>query len=164
MADKSEKSDDKDEKKGGGPMKLVLLIVVPLLLVVIGGLVAFLLLRPTGTSESTDAEATPTETETHVPDVPVAIEAITINLADGHFLQLAFALQPDTTLLAETTTGEVDTSEAVDIAINLFSGMSVEELGTAKGRNGAKEEFLAEVEEAYDGVVYDVYFTSFVMQ
>jgi flagellar FliL protein len=62
----------------------------------------------------------------------------------------------------------VDTSEALNLAIETYTGMSVEELSTEKGREAAKTELLEKIVKAYtvDGVqeVMDIYYTSFVTQ
>jgi flagellar protein FliL len=92
--------------------------------------------------------------------------AITINLADGHYLKLGFALQET----ADAGTETVDMSEAIDLAIDQYTGMTVAELSTEKGRNAAKEELLKKIEEAYyeeekkTQIVMDIYFTQFVTQ
>jgi len=93
------------------------------------------------------------------PGKVVALEAVTVNLADGHYLKLKLALQ---------TTAEVaeapDGSKALDIAIDQFSNKSIGELSSDAARHKAKEELLKKVEEAYEGEVMDIYFTEFVMQ
>jgi flagellar FliL protein len=89
--------------------------------------------------------------------------ALTINLADAHYLKLGFAIQETT-----TATEELDVAEAQDIAIEVYTGKTVAELSTEEGRNTAKDEFLKAIEKAYNvegkHIVMDVYFTSFVTQ
>ena len=82
-----------------------------------------------------------------------------INLASGHYLKLGIALQ-----LVEGAPEEVDGSKALDAAIDLFSGLPVEEVATAKERRALKEELATTLEEAYDKEVMGVYFTEFVTQ
>lgn len=94
-----------------------------------------------------------------VPGVVAPLEAITINLQDGHYLKLSLALQ------ATADAHEPpDGSKALDLAIDQFSNRSVAELSTDKARHKAKEELLKKIEEAYHHEVMDVYFTEFVMQ
>jgi flagellar FliL protein len=97
--------------------------------------------------------------------VVVAIEdALTINLTDGHFLKLGFALQMTAAAGAEA----IDTSEALNLAIDEYTGKTVAELSTEKGRDTAKAALLAKIEEAYKEkekqMIMDIYYTSFVTQ
>ena len=90
---------------------------------------------------------------------PFFIPSALINLASGHYLKLGIALQ-----LVEGAPEEVDGSKALDAAIDLFSGLPVEEVATAKERRALKEELATTLEEAYDEEVMGVYFTEFVTQ
>ena len=93
------------------------------------------------------------------PGKVVVMDAVTLNLADGHFLKLKIALQ------ATLEAAEVpDGSKAVDIAISEFSNRPVAELASNEAREKAKEELKKKVEKAYEGEIMDVYFTEFVMQ
>ena len=90
-------------------------------------------------------------------------ESLTINLADGHYLKLAFSLQQT------ADAGEdLNTSEATNLAIDEYTGKSVAELSTEKGREAVKAELLAKIVKAYteDGtkMVMDIYYTQFVTQ
>ena len=105
------------------------------------------------------AEAAP------VKGAVVAIEdTMTINLADAHYLKLGFALQ----MTEEAGTEAVDTSEALDLAIDQYTGVEIGTLETEKGRNKAKDDLLAKIEKAYNvegkHLVMGIYFTSFVTQ
>ena len=95
----------------------------------------------------------------------VAIEnTMTINLAEGHYLKLGFALQ----MTEEAGEVEVDLSEAIDLAIDQYTGKDIAELETEKGRLKAKDELLEKIEKAYNvdekHLVMGIYFTSFVTQ
>jgi len=91
-------------------------------------------------------------------------ETMTINLADAHYLKLGFALQ----MTEDAGEEEVDLSEAIDLAIDEYSGKNIAELETEKGRLKAKEELLEKIEKAYTvddkHLVMGIYFTSFVTQ
>jgi flagellar FliL protein len=93
------------------------------------------------------------------PGKVVALDAVTLNLADGHFLKLKLALQATT-----EATEDPDGSKAVDIAISQFSNLPLADLSSNAAREKAKKELAAKVEKAYDGKIMDVYFTEFVMQ
>jgi flagellar FliL protein len=134
--------------------KMLIIIIAAVVLLGGGGAGAYFMLKPT------KASAAPAPVKGVVTPLD---DALTINLADGHYLKLNFALQ-QTDKAAEA----VDTSEAQNIAIDIYTGKEVAELSTAKGRDAVKEEFLKELEKAYtkDKVleVMDVYYTSFVTQ
>jgi flagellar protein FliL len=149
MADEKEAAAEAPKKSNK-----MLIIIIAAVVLLGGGGGAFFMLK--GGSK---AEAAPKK------GVVTAIEsAITINLADGHYLKLGFALQQT----ADAGTEAVDTSEALNLAIDEYTGKTVAELSTEKGRETAKDDLLAKMVKAYttDGKkeVMDIYFTSFVTQ
>jgi flagellar protein FliL len=93
------------------------------------------------------------------PGKVVPLDAITLNLRDGHFLKIKIALQA-TIDATETPDG----SKALDIMISQFSNLSVAELSSGPARETAKKELSKKISEAYEGQVMDIYFTEFVMQ
>ncbi len=93
------------------------------------------------------------------PGLVVPIDPITVNLTDGHYLKLGFALQA-TDKVAEAPDG----SKAIDIAIDLFSNRSVAELSSNDERRRMKKDLAEKISKAYDEEIMDVYFTEFVMQ
>jgi flagellar FliL protein len=102
----------------------------------------------------------PTKKPAPVPGKVVAMEAVTLNLADGHFLKLKLALQA-----TAAATEAPDGSQAVDIAISQFSNMPVAELSSSAAREKQKKILKEKVEKAYpEDEIMDVYFTEFVMQ
>jgi flagellar protein FliL len=94
------------------------------------------------------------------PGVVVPLEAITINLADGHYLKLKISLQAT----AELGEEKLDGSKALDLAIEEFSNRPMAELFSNEERKRSKEELLKKIEKAYDEKVMDIYFTTFVIQ
>ncbi|TIC78637.1 flagellar basal body-associated FliL family protein [Nocardioides sp. GY 10127] len=141
--------------------KLPLIIIAVLVLVIVGGAVYFLFLKPA-------PEAVVEEPEPEAGAV-LALDPVQINLAGGHYLQVGIAVQ-QTIDVAE----DLDGSKALDATIELFSGLSVEEIDTEKERTALKAELLTQIEKAYneeatadsDAVVnvMDVYLTTFVYQ
>ena len=127
--------------------KKLMIIVIAAVLVIGGGAGAYFMFF---------ASKTPAAPK---PGVVVALDAVTINLAEGHYLKLAFALQA-TAKAAEKPDG----SKALDLAIAQYSGMPAAELATDKGRESAKKELLGKIEKAYEDEVMDIYFTQFVTQ
>jgi flagellar FliL protein len=149
MADEKETPAEAPKKS-----KKMLFIIIAAVVLLGGGGGAFFMLKG-----SSKAEAAPKK------GIVTAIDsAITINLADTHYLKLGFSLQQT----ADSGATAVDTSEALNLAIDEYTGMTVAELSTEKGRDAAKADFLAKVVKAYtvDGTkeVMDIYFTSFVTQ
>ena len=98
-----------------------------------------------------------------VPGAVVAMESMTVNLADGHYLKVAIALQA--TAEAEA---EPDGSMARDLMIQEFSNKPVAELSSPKTREHAKAQLKEKVIKAYEvedvKQVMDIYFTDFVIQ
>ena len=151
MSDKDEPTEAPKKSK-----KMLMIIVIALVVLGGGGGGAFFMLR------GDSAEAAP---EAPVKGVVVPMEnALTINLAEGHYLKLGFALQA-TEEAGET---EIDLAEAIDLAIDQYTGMEIAELETEKGREKAKAELLENIEKVYnvDGmhIIMDIYFTQFVTQ
>jgi flagellar protein FliL len=100
-----------------------------------------------------------------VKGVVVTMEtALTINLADGHYLKLAFTLQETADAGAEA----IDNSEAIDLAIAEYTGMDIAALEVEKGRDASKEALLKAIEKAYNEkgkqIIMDLYYTQFVTQ
>jgi flagellar protein FliL len=137
--------------------KMLMIIVIALVVLGGGGAGAFFMLK------SNPAEAAAEEKP--VKGAVVAMDsALTINLADGHYLKLAFTLQAT----EEAGEVEVDNAEAIDIAIDQYTGMEIAELETEKGRTTAKKELLEKIEKVYNvddkHIIMDIYFTQFVTQ
>jgi flagellar protein FliL len=155
----AEKSDGEDAAKGGGKLKLILMIVPTVLLIV--GAIYFLFLKPsaTPTAAAGGSAAQPSPSSTFAPGNVVAVDAITINLANGHYLKLGMGLQET----ADVST-DVLPEQAEDSAISEYSGMTVDQLSTAAERDKTKADLVAAVMKQYDKKVYDIYFTTFVMQ
>ncbi|WP_182112604.1 MULTISPECIES: flagellar basal body-associated protein FliL [unclassified Actinotalea] len=130
-----------------------LVLVLALLLALAGGAAWYLLLGPGAGEPAEVAEPAP------VPGEVVTVEAVSINLAAGHYLRLGFALQ-----LTEEVHEEVSTAHALDVAIDLFSGRTVEEVGSAEGRAALKDQLRHQLVEGYEGEVMDVYLTDYVTQ
>ncbi|GAA2504520.1 flagellar basal body-associated FliL family protein [Winogradskya humida] len=152
---KDEKEKDAAAEAPKKSKKMLIIIIAAVVLLGGGGAAAYFLFI----KKSDDTPKPP------VKGIIATLEnAITINLADGHYLKLGFALQET----ADAGTEAVDLSEAADLAIDQYTGMTVAELSTEKGRLAAKEELLKKIEEAYKEddkqYIMDIYFTQFVTQ
>ena len=130
--------------KKGGKKKLLLILVVLLLG---GGAGYWFFLKPTG------KPAPPT------PGVVLPIDAIQVNLADSHYLRIGIALQTK-----KGAPADLEGSQALNDTIELFSGQSMDKLSQKAYRDKLKEELTKQVEKDYDGNVYKINLTDFVMQ
>jgi flagellar FliL protein len=148
-----------DEKEGAveapkKSKKMMLIIIVAAVVLLGGGGGAFFMMKSSSASPKTPDKGSVTAIE----------DALTINLADSHYLKLQFSIQQTSDAGSET----VDTSEAIELAIDEYTGKSVAELSTEKGRAAIKADLLAKVVKAYtvDGTqeVMDLYYTAFVTQ
>lgn len=175
--------DAEEGGKKGGKMKLILIIAPIVLLLVGGGLYFFVFSGSSETSTSASAEegaeseegeeateegeegegeeggeSEASPSSTFVAGEMVAVEAVTINLAAGHYLKVGLAMQATADAGEEVTAGK-----AIDAMITQFSGKTVDELATAEGREESKKELLKVIKKAYEKKVYEIYYTSFVM-
>jgi flagellar FliL protein len=152
-------SKDEKETPAEAPKKSkkkLMIIVIAAVVLLGGGGGAFFMLK------GSSASAAPKE-----PDKGIVVamdNALTINLKDAHYLKLAFTIQETADAGAEA----IDNSEAVDLAIEQYTGMEIAELETEKGRQENKEKLLTAIEKAYNEkdkkIVMDIYFTQFVTQ
>ncbi len=133
------------KEKKGGRKKLIIIVAAVL---VVAGAAYWFLLKPSGAAD-----------EAPKPGLILPIDSTQINLASGHYLKIGIALQ-----LVEGAPEEVDGSKALDATIDLFSGLTVEEVATAKERRALKEQLTATLEKSYEEEVMGVYFTEFVTQ
>ena len=148
MSDTDKAAEAPAPKKG----KKKLLMMVAAGLMVAAGVSGYLMLG----GGSGSAEATEPEPE---PGDVVVMDAVTVNLKDGHYLKIKIALQA-----TADAAHEPEGSKALDLTIDQFSEYEMGELSTTEGRHKAKEVLREHVKEAYHGDVMDVYFTEFVMQ
>jgi flagellar FliL protein len=148
-----DKKDDPPKKKS--PVKLIVLLAVG----VIGG-IAFAKVTGGGS-----ANAGPTTTAKPEPGEVAKVEAININLADGHYLRIAYGVQLSKTVTVKAEAwAKSESSKMSDIIISEFSGKKLEELSTKEGREKAMHDVVEEASEKLEGEVIDVYLDEFVMQ
>ena len=150
------KDEDASAEKPKKSKKMLMIIVIALVVLGGGGAGAFFMLK--GDSAAA-AEEAPVKGAVVTMD-----DALTINLAEGHYLKLGFALQAT----EEAGEEEIDLSEAIDLAIDEYTGMEIGELETEKGREAAKHELLEKIEKVYNvedkHIIMGIYFTQFVTQ
>ena len=140
------KSEGGDAAAGGGKKKLVMIVVG---LLVVGAAAYWFVLKPDASGKK----------EKPVAGEVVALEPRQLNLEGGHYLKLGLALQG-----TDSVAHGIDGSKALDAAIEIFSGRSVEELSDPEELHHLKKELKKELDHLYHGDVMDVYFTDFVTQ
>ena len=145
---KEEKSGDEKAPAKKSKKKLITIVMVAVFALSAGA--GGYLMLASGSAEEAPAPE---------PGSVLALDPVTINLADGHFLKVALALQATADAGAE-----LDGSKALDLAIDHFSDKRMTDLSVSKGRTHAKDELKHKVGEAYEGEIMDIYFTEFVMQ
>ncbi|MFI2753215.1 flagellar basal body-associated protein FliL [Cellulomonas sp. P22] len=142
------------EPQGGKRKKLMIVVVVAVVLLLGGGGAAYFL----GVFDS-GASAAPSAPPAPTPGEVLAVEPVSLNLADGHYLRVGLGLQ-----LTADVTEAPDPSRAVDAAIALFSGRTVEEVTDPTTRDALKAQLVEQLAEVYEGEVMDVYLTNYVTQ
>ncbi len=140
-------ADTDDAPKGKSKKKLVL-VVAPLLVALVAGW--YLVLGP-GSGKSKAEEK---HTKPELGEV-VALEPITMNLADGRLLKVGLALQ----LPKEPQDPEhpVTGSVALDEAISFLGEHTYAQLAAPAARQEAKKELSHRVAERYHEEVLEVY-------
>jgi flagellar FliL protein len=138
----------------GGKKKLVV-VVVPVLLAVVAAW--YFVLGPG--SGGSSAQEKPVE-----HGEVVALDPITMNLADGRLLKVGLALQLPLEPPAGSGHGEFSGSVALDEAIAFLGEHTYDQLAAPAARQAAKKELSHRVNERYHSGVLEVYFTEFVMQ
>jgi flagellar protein FliL len=154
-----------DDEVAAPKGKKKLVVVVAAVVVLLGAAAAWFFLMGPGAgapAEGAEAEAAAEEPE-HEPGEVLALDPITVNLADGHYLQVGIALQA----AHEEGSGhgaKLDGSHALDIVIAELTGKEMAELQDPTKRAEVKKHLVEEIAHAYHDHVYDIYFTTFVMQ
>jgi flagellar FliL protein len=134
--------------------KKLVVIAVPLLLVLVAAW--YFVLGPG--SGGSEAEEKPKAPEL---GAVVALDPITMNLADGRLLKVGLALQLP---LEPASDHEVTGSVALDEAIAFLGEHTYAQLAKPAARQEAKKELSHRVAKRYHEDVLGIYFTEFVMQ
>lgn len=139
-----------------GKKKLVM-IAVPVLLAVVAAW--YFVLGPGSGGSAAEEKPKPEHGEV------VALDPITMNLADGRLLKVGLALQlPLEPPAGGGGHGEFSGSVALDETIAFLGEHTYAQLAAPAARQEAKKELSHRVAERYHHGVLEVYFTEFVMQ
>lgn len=178
MADDVE---EEEEEEGGGKKKLIIMVVAAL---AIGGGVYNFVLKPAPTpeelammeeqaaleaQEAEELAAQEAEAAANSIGEIVELEEMILNIGGERsgFLKVTLAIVlSEGTLLADF---EPKTAVAKDVAVHYLSSLTQEQLRTVEGRNAAKAELTARIQQAYtdvglDGMVNRILFIDLVMQ
>lgn len=91
----------------------------------------------------------------------VALDATTLNLAGGHYLKVAVAIQ---LVKGKASAGSFEVSHAQELVINEFSNRTVASLSANPARQALANELEVALKKAYPGEIYDLFLTQFVTQ
>lgn len=166
---KSSKNSADDDVVEDGTKRPIIPILVSIIMLGAGYFVGGMMGGGSGDGAAASGEPTETtveEAEHHELGELVPLEPININLQGGHFLRVAICLETHASGSGGHGGGDeaFPTAPAADLLLATFSGRTVEELSTIDGREHVRQELLDAVVERYDGEVYGLYFTEFVMQ
>lgn len=101
----------------------------------------------------------PKPAPTPVPGQVLTVDPVSVNLAGGHYLRLGLAIQ-----LSDAVKQTPNPSRALDLAIALYSGRTVDEVSAPATRDQLKAQLLTQLRQAYGEGVMDVYLTDYVTQ
>ena len=137
----------------------LLLVVLPLVVVLSAGAAYEFMMpgkKPAASAAKSAAKPAPK------PGPLVATDAVTINLAGGHYLRVSLGLQFTAKV---SKTAPPDPSAAVDQTIGYFAGQAADRLETQAGLARAKAELTTRIAGVYPKEpLMEVLFTSFVVQ
>jgi flagellar protein FliL len=134
--------------KKGGSKKKKLIIVVVLLLAVAGAGYKFFLAKPAKPGPPVGGDI-------------VQLDPETVNLNGGHYLKVAVAVQ---VVQGKSTSTDFQGSKAEQLIIDEFSNRTVPSLSSNTTRKKLADELEKKIKSAYDGEVFTIFLTQFVMQ
>lgn len=151
MADKDK---DAEEKKGG--KKKLVMIVAGLAVLGVGAKMTVL--------KTPAAEAGAATTTTVVGGELVAIEPMSVNLADGHYLKVGVAIELVEGEDAKHFEKAGEPNKVRDLIITTAAGKTMADLATPEGKEHFREALDEGSHELYHEHYHGIYFTEFVMQ
>lgn len=148
----------------GGSKKKMMIIIVLVVVLAVGAGAYFFLFKPSGDDVASAGEEAGGHgaADSREPGEVVHVEPVSVNLAGAHYLRLGFSMQLSTD--AGGGHGKFVVANALDVALEHFAGRTIEEVNDPERRQELKEEFLHLLDEAYHGVVMEVYYTDYVTQ
>lgn len=163
MPDTESPKDTPPPAKGRSGLRTILTVMLSLCLVGMGYFVGTRGAPPAAQEPVASEEYVEAEEETAAVGLIVDLEAVNVNLADGHYLRIAVSLG----LSQEVELHEPEefpTAPAADVVLTAFAGRTIQQLAGAEGREAARLELAEALEHFYGSEIVAVYFTEFVMQ
>lgn len=169
MPDK--KSSEKDQDKESGKKSLLPIVIIGVVMLGGGYFVGGMMSggsEPVPVAEASD-EVEAVEEKAELGHLE-ALDAVNVNLQNGHFLRIAVTLEIHSDDESSGDSHGADDAEAfatapaADLVLTTFSGRDMEELSLVDGREALRQELLEKVIEKYGEKVTSLYFTEFVMQ
>lgn len=136
------------KKAKGGKSKKKLIIIVVLVLGLAGAGYKFFLAKPGKAGPPVGGEI-------------VQLDPETVNLSAGHYLKIAVAVQ---VVAGKSTAADFQGSHAEQLIIDEFSNRSVPSLSSNAARKKLAADLEKQIKKAYDGDVFTIFLTQFVMQ
>jgi flagellar protein FliL len=145
---KAAPEEDAKGKKKGGLLKNKKFLILLVLVLVVGG-AAYKMLMPAPKPGPPAAGDT------------VVLDPLTLNLTDGHYLQVAVAID---LVQGKATKDKFEVAPADQAIIDEFSNRTVASLSSRAARTASLKTLIAEMKKEYPGMVFDAHFTKFVTQ
>jgi flagellar FliL protein len=159
---KEDKKAEAGEEAGEVKIKKKKTLLVPAIIVAVGLLGGGYFMSQKGSTK----KASSTKDKSAAVALPkgpiLTIDPTTVNLADGHFLEVGLGLQVDSA--ADLTAVTNDEALALNVAISVFGKDTMAQLSPGSGRSAAQTLLAKKLGQTFDKKVTGVYFTDFVMQ
>lgn len=169
MPDTKSAGDEPEPTGKPGPKKMIVTAVLAVVLIGVGYVLGGQMGGSGAAVAEESAETAPEATEEGAEEVHVGIvvdlDAVNVNLADGHYLRVAISLglSPDIDF-GHGSVEDFPVAAASDTLLYTFSGRTLAELSSTEGREHARIELAEGLAEHYGEDVVSVYYTEFVMQ
>lgn len=169
MPDTKSAGDEPEPTGKSGPKKMITTAVLAVVLVGVG---YFLGGQMGGSGEAAAEESAETseastekEAEEEHVGIVVDLDAVNVNLADGHYLRVAISLGLSEDIdFGHGSPDDFPVAAASDVLLSTFSGRTMADLASEEGREHARHELEEGLAEHYGDDVVSVYYTEFVMQ
>jgi len=135
--------------------------VVPALIIAVGLIVGGFLMKPSPAPATEEAEAAEEEV---IPGELVALEPMTLNLSDGHYLRLGMALELIEGVPAKEFEETGATNRFRDLVIDRVADLPSDQFATAEGRDELKELLRDGGHELFEEEFVEIYLTELVVQ
>ena len=168
MPDTKSAGEEPEPTGKSGPKKMITTAVLAVVLIGVG---YFLGGQMGGSGEAAAEESAETteasseEAEEEHVGIVIDLDAVNVNLADGHYLRVAISLGLSEDIdFGHGSPDEFPVAAASDVLLSTFSGQTIESLASEEGREHARHQLEEGLAEHYGDDIVSVYYTEFVMQ